>query len=81
MLNTASNHHGHTSPMSTSTPASAQSAMLQILSNVLFYAFGLFNWLLFLAGIVKSGNLFKKPSEQEQYRLAICLFFVVKLVG
>jgi hypothetical protein len=42
-----------------------------ILYSPLFYAFGLFNWCLYLSISVYTGSFFRKDSEQDRLQLAI----------
>ncbi|EXJ83867.1 hypothetical protein A1O1_07495 [Capronia coronata CBS 617.96] len=49
----------------------ASSFFRKALKSVSFYAFGLFNWFLFLGLFVRSGTFFKKDSEQDKLQYAI----------
>lgn len=42
-----------------------------ILYQLLFYAFGLFNWCLYLSIAIYNGSFFRKDSEQDRLQLAI----------
>jgi hypothetical protein len=42
-----------------------------ILYQLLFYAFGLFNWCLYLSIALYKGSFFRKDSEQDRLQLAI----------
>lgn len=60
--------------MTTTTPTkidSPPSALRQLAWTVFFYAFGVFNWCLYLGLALKSGSFFKKDTEQDQLRFAI----------
>jgi hypothetical protein len=39
--------------------------------QLLFYAFGLFNWCLYLSIAIYKGSFFRKDSEQDRLQLAI----------
>jgi hypothetical protein len=47
-----------------------------ILYQLLFYAFGLFNWCLYLSIAIYNGSFFRKDSEQDQLQLAIGKHFL-----
>ncbi|KAL2426456.1 hypothetical protein ABEF95_006867 [Exophiala dermatitidis] len=49
----------------------AANVLTQVVKSASFYAFGVFNWFLYLAFSVQSGAFFKRDSEQDKLQYAI----------
>ena len=47
-----------------------------ILSQLLFYTFGLFNWCFYLSIAIYNGSFFRRDSEQDRLRLRIGMHFL-----
>ena len=46
-------------------------AVKPLLYQLLFYAFGLFNWFLYLGLAISNRSFFKKDTEQDRLQLAL----------